>query len=85
VSTSPNANNQTIHLDDMRRAKASALWRARLVIAAREGIAQACSRGDVRGLLGLLQAIADEAYKRGIQDHQATVLDALGEAHEGGN
>lgn len=66
----------------MRRAKESALWRARLVIAARPGIAQACNRGDVRGLLGLLQAIADEAYKRGIKDHQATVLDALAEGGE---
>jgi hypothetical protein len=66
-----------INLLDMRNARASAVWRVKLIIAARAAIANAVIIGDHSEALALLQNIADDCYARGITDHQATVLDAI--------
>ncbi|MEE9386326.1 MAG: hypothetical protein V3V08_23175 [Nannocystaceae bacterium] len=63
----------------MRTAREAALWRAQLVVRMHSPLVRAFQDSDSVAVLGLLQAMADEAYKRGVQDHQKTVLDALKE------
>ena len=50
---------------------------AQLVASAYNPVRDAIARGDIEAALGLLMSVAGESYKRGILDHQATVLECL--------
>lgn len=82
MSHSPNQPEQPVNLSDARRALDSKQWMAQLVASAYNPLRDAIARGDIEAALGILMSIAGESYKRGILDHQATVLECL-DAEEG--
>jgi len=79
MSSGENTTTPVLNLADVRMLRESAVWRAKLVVSAHRPLRDAVESGDPMAALGLLQALADEAYNRGMSDHQSVVVGAIDE------